>query len=103
MVSDRVSTHYDLSRLRVWVSWNSSLKVDGLLITFSYISKNFHVIIYIIFNTKIEKLNEKKTIFTILNHVLLMVVEPPMCREPLRADPLLVRAFTCFALNAGES
>ena len=52
---------------------------------------------------KIEKLNEKKTIFTILNRVLSMVMEPPMCREPLRADPLLVRAFTYFALNAGES
>ena len=52
---------------------------------------------------KIEKLNEKKTIFTILSRMPSMVVESPVCREPPRDDPLLVRAFACFALNASES
>ena len=60
------------------------------------------MIIYIIFNTKIEKLKEKRTIFTILNGVPSMVVESPVCRELLRANPLLIRAFTYFTLNAYE-
>ena len=55
MVSDGVSTNWNLSYFRVWVSQNSSPWVGDLLIAFFYISKNFHVIIYIIFNTKIEK------------------------------------------------
>ena len=50
---------------------------------------------------KIEKLNKKMTIFTILGRKPSMVVEPPVCREPPRAD--LIRAFTCFTLNAGKS
>ena len=45
----------------------------------------------------------KRTIFTILNRVPSMVVESLVCREPPRADPLLIQAFTCFALIAGES
>ena len=52
---------------------------------------------------KIEKLNKKRTIFTILSRVPSIVVEPPVCREPLWANPLLVWACTCFALNAGKS
>ena len=54
MVSDRVSTHWNLSYFQVWVFWNNSPWVNGLHITLSYILKNFHVIIYKIFNTKIE-------------------------------------------------
>ena len=41
---------------------------------------------------KLEKLNEKKMIFTILGRVLSKVMEPPVCREPPRANPLLIRA-----------
>ena len=52
---------------------------------------------------KIEKVNDKKTMFTIVNPVPSMVAEPLVCREPLWSDPLLVWAFTCFTLNAGES
>ena len=52
---------------------------------------------------KIEKLKEKRTIFTILSHVPSIAVEPPVFREPMRANPLLVRAFTCFTLHARES
>ena len=58
---------------------------------------------HITFNTKIEKLNKKMMIFSVLSRVLSIVVEPPVCKEPPRVDPLLVRAFTCFSLNAGES
>ena len=50
-----------------------------------------------------KKLNEKKTIFIILNRVPSMMVEPPVYKKPLQVDPLLVWAFTYFALNAGES
>ena len=42
-------------------------------------------------------------IFTILSHVLSMVVESPMCSQPPQADPLLTRAFTYFALYSGKS
>ena len=55
VVSDRASTHWDLSCFWVWISWNSSPWAGGLLIIFSYISKSFHLIIYITFNTKIKK------------------------------------------------
>ena len=52
MVSDPVSTRWDLSYFWVWISWNSLPWVDDLLIVFSYISKNFHMIIYIYKNRK---------------------------------------------------
>ena len=103
MVSNHISTNWDMSCFLVQVSWNSFPWVGGLLIAFSYISKNFRLIIYITFNIKIEKLNKKKMIFTILSRVPSIVVEPPVCRKPPRVDSLLVQAFTCFFLNAGES
>ena len=42
-------------------------------------------------------------IFTIFSRLLSMVMEPPMCRELPKADPLLVGAFTYFALNPSKS
>ena len=60
-----------------------------LLLHFKEFSRAF-IYIYIIFNTKKEKLNKKMTIFTILSCVPSIVVEPSVYRKPPRVDLLLV-------------
>ena len=42
-------------------------------------------------------------IFTFLSRVLSMMIEPPVYSKPPWANPLLARAFTCFALYSNKS